>query len=102
MQPPSAATAQNPSPSSSASFGPSQRTPMQSNPHRPSSTDYSPAASSFAASAADTAAAMSSSLRHTSDVLQAADRQVYGSLVIIIIIIVMGFSSPNLLLFVCR
>lgn len=75
MQPPSAATAQNPSPSSPASFGPSQHTPTQSNPHRPSSTDYSPAASSFAASAADTAAAMSSSLRHTSDVLQAADRQ---------------------------
>ncbi|DBA84246.1 hypothetical protein WJX79_005401 [Trebouxia sp. C0005] len=75
MQRPASTDEDSPA-SSSAGFDPAQYQHWTSQAHQSSSKTHPPAASSFAASAADTAAAMSMSLRQTSDELQSHASQV--------------------------
>lgn len=77
MQRPASTDEDSPA-SSSAGFDPAQYQHWTSQAHQSSSKTHPPAASSFAASAADTAAAMSMSLRQTSDELQSHASQVHG------------------------
>jgi len=77
MQRPAPADQDSPA-SSSAGFDPAQLQYRTSQAHQSSSKTHPPATSSFAASAADTAAAMSISLRQTSDELQNHGSQVQG------------------------
>ena len=75
MQPVPASQAQD-KPSSSPSVDAAQLLGRHLQSHAGSKTSFKPAASSFAASAADTAAAMSSTLRQASHVFDSAESQV--------------------------
>ena len=77
MQRPAPADQDSPA-SSSAGSDPGQLQYRTSQAHQSSSKTHPPAASSFAATAADMAAAMSMSLRQTSDELQSHASQVQG------------------------
>lgn len=65
-----------PSSSAASALGPAHRLARQTQPQAGAHQSFHPAASSFAASAANTAAAMGSTLREASHVLRAPESQV--------------------------